>query len=290
MKQIYILTILLFNFFNSSGQTVADYNLLIVDGYGSSDVKSELETLGHTVTIESSANLTIGYDYSSYNTIIFMYDSVEPSGISEILSLNTNDQLGIILMRGQYLINSCDMGSSITWSDTDFTIENNSHFITQPFSLGILDLGFTYKSNLTAINSGNTVLGSVSSGNGSLVVNNTYRRVICPYYGHPVGMPWTLDAGTLLDRIIAWTASNTTLSTNDNISIEKIKIFPNPSSNFIEITGLTTKNSYEIYNTLGKEVKKGIVSENEKIDIQNLTNGIYFLKLENKKTIKFIKE
>lgn len=289
MKQFYILTILFLISFKLSGQTVSDYNLLIVDGYGSSDVKTELETLGHTATIENATNLTVSYNYSNYNTIIFMFNSAEPSGISEILSLNSSNQLGIVLLRGENLINSCDMGSSVTWSNTDFTIEDNSHFITQPFSLGTLDLGFTYKSNLTSINSGNTILGSVSTGNGSLVVNNTYRRVICPYYGHPDGMPWSSDAGILLDRIIAWTSFSQTLDLNEN-SLKKVKLFPNPTTDYLQISGLKNTENYRIYNVIGLEVSKGTISIDEKINVKNYFNGLYFLKLENGNTIKFVKE
>jgi hypothetical protein len=83
--------------------------------------------------------------------------------------------------------------------------------------------------------------------------------------------------------------NNNTLSIND-LTLRTVKVFPNPSSDFIEITGLTAIEDYRIYNTLGQEVKKGIVLENKKIDIQSLTNGIYFLKFKNGNTIKFIKE
>lgn len=85
--------------------------------------------------------------------------------------------------------------------------------------------------------------------------------------------------------------SSTTLGIADfNISNSNLKLYPNPSSDFIKITGLTTIKHYEIYNTLGQEIKKGIVSENKKIDIQNLTNGIYFLKFKRGDTLKFIKK
>ena len=238
MKQFYILTFFFITLFKLNAQTIADYNLLIVDGYSSSNVKTQLESLGHTVAIENSENLTSTFDYSSYDTIIFLFNSPEPSGISEILSLNASNQLGIVIMRGENLISSCDMGTAVTWSNTGFTIEDNSHFITQPFSLGTLDLGFTYKSNLTTINAGNTILGSVSSGNGSLVVNDSYRRVVCPYYGHPTGMPWSTDASIMMDRIIAWTSSSETLSVNENLLSKNVKLYPNPSSDFIQIFGL----------------------------------------------------
>ncbi|QRM89432.1 T9SS type A sorting domain-containing protein [Lacinutrix sp. WUR7] len=36
--------------------------------------------------------------------------------------------------------------------------------------------------------------------------------------------------------------------------------------------------------------KKRATTNNKKIDIQNLTNGIYFLKFENGNTLKFIKQ
>lgn len=191
----------------ANSQTVGDYNLLIVDGTFGSDAQSELTAMGHTVFLESPANLTLGYDYTPYDAIIFMYNTSAPIGMSEILALNQNCQLGLILMRGENIISPADMGTSVTFSNDDLLIENNTHYITQPFSLGLLDLGFTYKSNLTTINSGNTILGSVSGGNGSLVIHDTYKRVMSPYYGHFDGMPWNPDAEILMDRIIAWAVS-----------------------------------------------------------------------------------
>lgn len=83
--------------------------------------------------------------------------------------------------------------------------------------------------------------------------------------------------------------SSNPLSTND-FKLKTLKIYPNPTSDFIMINGLTTKANYEIYNTIGQKVKRGVVLENEKIDIQNLTNGIYVLKLGDGNRVRFIKE
>lgn len=41
---------------------------------------------------------------------------------------------------------------------------------------------------------------------------------------------------------------------------------------------------------VGQEVIKGSINNDEQIDIRNFTNGLYFLKLENGNSIKFIKE
>lgn len=69
-----------------------------------------------------------------------------------------------------------------------------------------------------------------------------------------------------------------------------LKLFPSPSSDFIQVSGLTTTENYSIYNILGTEVDSGAIFANKKIEIANLSNGIYFLKLERGNTIKFIKK
>ncbi|MCF7567495.1 T9SS type A sorting domain-containing protein [Sabulilitoribacter arenilitoris] len=81
-----------------------------------------------------------------------------------------------------------------------------------------------------------------------------------------------------------------TLSLENNTSLQSIKIHPNPSSDYIQVSGLTSEKKYTIYNNLGKEVKKGIISNNQKSDINYLPIGLYFLQLDNQKVFKFIKE
>ncbi len=81
-----------------------------------------------------------------------------------------------------------------------------------------------------------------------------------------------------------------TLSTNSYSIKNSIKSFPNPSTGLIQISGLSKTENYAIYNIIGSKINEGIISNDEKIDIRNLTNGIYFLKFENRHTIKFIKE
>ena len=85
--------------------------------------------------------------------------------------------------------------------------------------------------------------------------------------------------------------SSTTLSTEEYSSgSHKFKIFPNPSTEYLQVSNLTTNKNYKIYSSLGTEVKSGYISNNDMIDIKNLTNGAYFLKLENVNSIKFLKK
>lgn len=63
-----------------------------------------------------------------------------------------------------------------------------------------------------------------------------------------------------------------------------------PSLDFIQISGLKENEKYTIYNILSAEIKNGIISDNEKIDIRYFTNGLYFLKFENGTVFRFLKE
>lgn len=79
------------------------------------------------------------------------------------------------------------------------------------------------------------------------------------------------------------------LSINE-VRQQKVSIFPNPSSNSLVVVGLDNTENYEIYSAIGQKIAIGQVSNNIGIDIQNLSNGLYFLNLGNKRTLKFIKE
>ncbi|QQY83756.1 T9SS type A sorting domain-containing protein [Tamlana sp. s12] len=73
-------------------------------------------------------------------------------------------------------------------------------------------------------------------------------------------------------------------------NVNNLSLYPNPSSDFIQVSGLNKTVDYRIYSVLGSEVGSGTVFENKKIGIANLINGIYFLKLESGHTIKFVKK
>ena len=84
--------------------------------------------------------------------------------------------------------------------------------------------------------------------------------------------------------------TNSTLSIDSITEKPALNIFPNPTTDFITITGLNKTANYKIYSTLGKEIVRGTVSNNETITTQNLKNGLYFLKFEDGNTIKFLKK
>lgn len=70
----------------------------------------------------------------------------------------------------------------------------------------------------------------------------------------------------------------------------QIQLFPNPASDFITISEIEGRQNCVIYNILGAEIFKTSIVSNDKINIQNLANGLYLLKFEQGKVIKFIKK
>jgi len=129
--------------------------------------------------------------------------------------------------------------------------------------------------------------------------NSNIMSTIPPYgTGVTINLNWTDVTGITItssnnnvlfgfDNII----SDFTLSTQEfNTSKSKLIIFPNPSTDYLQISGLTKIEKYKVYSILGTEISNGIISNNEKINVQNLTNGFYLLKVGNGKMLKFLKK
>jgi hypothetical protein len=81
------------------------------------------------------------------------------------------------------------------------------------------------------------------------------------------------------------------LSTQEfNNTKPQVKLFPNPSTDYIQLSNLTQTENYTIYNVLGAKILKGNISDEEKINVQSLSNGLYILKFDNGEAMKFVKE
>lgn len=77
------------------------------------------------------------------------------------------------------------------------------------------------------------------------------------------------------------------MSTHNFAAQNSIKLYPNPVGANFNITNYEAGKSYSIYALDGKLVKKG--EYNGKIDVQNLSAGVYTVKLEDGKSIKLQK-
>jgi hypothetical protein len=69
-----------------------------------------------------------------------------------------------------------------------------------------------------------------------------------------------------------------TASVNDVFS-SKISIYPNPANEFVQISTSETITGVEVYNLIGKRVISSSKLTNNKIDVSNLSKGVYILKV-----------
>jgi len=148
----------------------------------------------------------------------------------------------------------------------------------------------------------------VFASNPSIVImthdTNAYDAVAMRSFGngHVLGFcfapNWDASSTSLsspeIQKIIVnfineYYTTNTLSIDNPNLKT-RISMYPNPATEFIKLSGLTKTEKYGLFNISGKEMNNGNISNNEKLDIQNLNDGFYFMRFDNGNTIKFIKK
>jgi beta-glucanase (GH16 family) len=77
---------------------------------------------------------------------------------------------------------------------------------------------------------------------------------------------------------------------NDSFTKNQIKIHPNPVSDQLKLDGLNTEVSYIIFNNLGQPVKKGNIKNNQPIEVNSLSKGLYHIKINDDKHSVIIKK
>ncbi|MDG1731248.1 MAG: T9SS type A sorting domain-containing protein [Algibacter sp.] len=143
--------------------------------------------------------------------------------------------------------------------------------------------GYQLNTNSNAINTGVAHQGPPVAEAGIGIFVNVPEYPNVDFYGHPID----LSSGT--PNIGACNAKNGELLSTDNVKLaDNFKIYPNPTNKFISLTAksINKHSKLIIYNTLGQIVMKPLFKEF--IDVSNLENGVYFLKINDIQTNRFI--
>ena len=113
-------------------------------------------------------------------------------------------------------------------------------------------------------------------------------RVIMQYNNQPSDACNNIAYGEIEDYAVKITP---TLGVKDAIA-ESIQIYPNPTTDILNITKVADKTPYKIHNAVGQLVSKGTILDH-KISVQKLVKGVYVISIETEnQTIqqKFIKK
>lgn len=83
------------------------------------------------------------------------------------------------------------------------------------------------------------------------------------------------------------TQPTTGLRTNGKSSFT---VFPNPASDFIKIKGIDSPVQISIQDVTGRLVKDIEAYSDDRIDLQNLDHGLYFIIIDKQEPVRFIKK
>ena len=88
-----------------------------------------------------------------------------------------------------------------------------------------------------------------------------------------------------------YTLSIGTLATSENATT-KVQVYPNPAVDVLNITKVSDRAAYTIYNMAGQAVSRGKVTDN-KVQVSQLEKGVYMISVDNDgqvSQVKFIKK
>ena len=83
-----------------------------------------------------------------------------------------------------------------------------------------------------------------------------------------------------------------TLGVNDNVKANAVQVYPNPAIDLLNVTKVSDRATYTIYNMAGQAVSKGKVIGN-KVQVSQLAKGVYTISVNNEgevSQVKFIKK
>lgn len=131
------------------------------------------------------------------------------------------------------------------------------------------------------------VYKSSQTKDGGFLITGRYENINNPFYDVQTYVMKLDDCGCLVPGCDPNCIAS---GTSNSIKQNTIKVYPNPTNNYLTIESDSQIESYVIYNIIGDIQQKGLYSES--IDVSKLSNGMYIIKLEHDNkfsTLKFVK-
>ena len=245
----------------ADGESVIDINLRIAAG---SDLQIGFAEGANL--FRSNDNLSFPYVYNAFNT-----------DIVTIKGSTATTPTGFYYYLYNWEVNA--IGNCETDDRTKISV--NVEDLTTPTlttnqSTGVMTVNETFSSYKWFLNG--TVINGATSNTYTATENGTYTVEVSN---------GSCDATS--DDVIFDTLSNDSFELPLGVSI-----YPNPTKDVLNIKGLNTLDTVKqlrVINMLGQTVKEynlNTVLETTTLNVQELSNGLYFLNIDNKYTAKFV--
>ncbi len=210
-------------------------------------------TYNRATDYETYVNNNGGFAFENLNTP-FNYTGTDITWNSQT---DGNDRL--MRLSADYFILVADENFKITFSPTDATDET-----------GLILIKATATSIQIVVMDDNGSINVTDQANWDLFVSIVIRA------------DKGIDNVDPYDYNLTITAASP--ASIGNISESNINIFPNPANEFISINSTTELQSFEIVDLTGKVVFSDYLT-NSQINVNNIENGVYFIKLYDNKGV-----
>lgn len=108
-------------------------------------------------------------------------------------------------------------------------------------------------------------------------------------YSSPDGTSSTYQ-GNYGMAVSVWAGESSLDVEKINNSAFSLDVYPNPSNDYIKVSGLKKNYNYTICNIIGAKLQQGIINNHENtLKVSELTPGIYLLLLDNGSSVRFVK-
>ncbi|MBU2928119.1 T9SS type A sorting domain-containing protein [Winogradskyella psychrotolerans] len=179
---------------------------------------------------------------------------------------------------------------SETLSVGDFNLTKQTSYALESYLVTMNSTGeFLNAYQFGGINTADTQLVNIDA-NDNVIVAGSFRQTvdISPFDSENT----ELISHGFRDNYILSMGNSNVLSTDDYQLGNTIKLYPNPSENYIYIAHSqpSTLSNYVIFDVNGKSVLSGDLGINNEINISHLKSGFYFLSINQQtETFKFLK-
>ncbi|MGO4707600.1 reprolysin-like metallopeptidase [Chryseobacterium sp. 2TAF14] len=244
---------------------------------GTFSVSSNFTTIGLTYCSVASSNAT-----DDHIAGVSLNNMTNTSGPSTYTSYVANSALQVNLVKN----NTYTIAVTKGWSGTTAYPEMISAWIDFNRNGTFEDNErIMQTSNSTSSTSVNPMTASFTVPSSTVLNLGLRMRVGLLYYNSP-GYIHNASCGTITaygeyeDYNVVVTENN--LSTVDNnIKNSGIQIYPNPATDFLNVTKVSDKATYKIYSAAGQLVGNGSII-NGKINVSSLIKGAYVISIEDK--------
>ena len=307
-------------------ESITNNNISSASGSGSANVG----TLNNVTPVTENGNTVLDFDSSStpsyvrfdqsnsgefrfaedyaLSMALWLKPTLLNAGDQVLLSINKDDgsTRHYIELRGSntfnVFFNTKDYEGTDAWQSVFLAADLQGSFLTNDDMNNWIHFAFTYDgTDIKLYINGSLVREktlTVARQNTGLVHFNDAALHFGGVWGETPGTITEAFTGsiddvylyedTLTATEIANIYSASTLSINDLDNNEKFNVYPIPVYNNLNIKGLSKPVTYLISSIEGKTIKNGVFQES--IDVSDLKSGLYFLQVETKDPVKFIKK